>query len=404
MLFRNTRDSNARIHSVRGLVDRVDPPLGVERGAMHYTAVPPKLPSQSGSSDHRHQDALAMLWVVQLALVTITAAFSGAVEIPAEGPCGWAPEAREASQLAQAFHYHPDMPTTTDSLSLSVMGSFPSGGYSFSKRMITDNADTAFFDIDISFAGGIHSDMVVPWVVSGCIPPRSRGNFVVRVTVTGGRRPGSVSVHDYDIGVLDSVGVTEPLSIAWVGTDSLTSISGRAYSGRRMVLAMVAEGTWKASEARMWISHDATALAIEAGSFEPGEGCSGGMYQTGSGSAEVAVDCRSETVEPMRVLGSVDVAVLEAFRGWADIRLDSVQVNGSVRPVASVARLISMATWGSQGMDFDGDGRVDFDDFFVFADAFGSTSSFFDFDGDGSVGNDDFFIFADQFGRTAARR
>ena len=48
--------------------------------------------------------------------------------------------------------------------------------------------------------------------------------------------------------------------------------------------------------------------------------------------------------------------------------------------------------------DFDGNGRVGFSDFFLFADAFGSTDPLFDLDNDGRIGFNDFFLFADQFG------
>lgn len=56
--------------------------------------------------------------------------------------------------------------------------------------------------------------------------------------------------------------------------------------------------------------------------------------------------------------------------------------------------------------DFDGDGAVKFEDFFLFADNFGLTSASpnwdpdFDLDGDEAVKFEDFFIFADNFGRT----
>ena len=53
--------------------------------------------------------------------------------------------------------------------------------------------------------------------------------------------------------------------------------------------------------------------------------------------------------------------------------------------------------------DFDGDGTVGFDDFFLFADAFGQSATGdlarFDLSGDTQIGFDDFFLFADAFGR-----
>lgn len=49
--------------------------------------------------------------------------------------------------------------------------------------------------------------------------------------------------------------------------------------------------------------------------------------------------------------------------------------------------------------DFNGDGVVDFDDFFLFADVFGTLNDKFDLDRDRLVNFDDFFIFADAFGK-----
>ncbi len=58
--------------------------------------------------------------------------------------------------------------------------------------------------------------------------------------------------------------------------------------------------------------------------------------------------------------------------------------------------------------DFNGSGLVDFDDFFLFADAFGKTAAIagakFDLNGNGLVDFDDFFVFADAFGRPAGKK
>ena len=48
--------------------------------------------------------------------------------------------------------------------------------------------------------------------------------------------------------------------------------------------------------------------------------------------------------------------------------------------------------------DFNGDGRTDFADFFLFADAYGGTDARFDLDGNGAVDIGDFFKFVDAFG------
>ena len=56
---------------------------------------------------------------------------------------------------------------------------------------------------------------------------------------------------------------------------------------------------------------------------------------------------------------------------------------------------------GAAAADFDGDGEVGFDDFFLFADAFGGSDERFDLDGNGAVDLADFFLFADHFGQPA---
>jgi hypothetical protein len=60
-----------------------------------------------------------------------------------------------------------------------------------------------------------------------------------------------------------------------------------------------------------------------------------------------------------------------------------------------------------KGADFDGNGVVDFTDFFLFADAFGKPATGeaakFDLDASGAVDFGGFFIFADNFGKSVAK-
>ncbi|MBS3156943.1 putative Ig domain-containing protein [Candidatus Woesearchaeota archaeon] len=58
----------------------------------------------------------------------------------------------------------------------------------------------------------------------------------------------------------------------------------------------------------------------------------------------------------------------------------------------------------SKTADFNGDGRVDFDDFFLFADRFGSNINQFDLNNNGRVDYDDFFMFADGFGESVEQQ
>jgi arylsulfatase A-like enzyme len=52
--------------------------------------------------------------------------------------------------------------------------------------------------------------------------------------------------------------------------------------------------------------------------------------------------------------------------------------------------------------DFDGNGTVAFDDFLLFAEAFGTTNAIYDLDIDGTVGFGDFLLFVEAFGNTSA--
>ena len=54
---------------------------------------------------------------------------------------------------------------------------------------------------------------------------------------------------------------------------------------------------------------------------------------------------------------------------------------------------------GQTATDFNDDGKTDFVDFFLFADAYGGTDAKFDLDGSGTVDFVDFFQFVDAFGQ-----
>ena len=56
---------------------------------------------------------------------------------------------------------------------------------------------------------------------------------------------------------------------------------------------------------------------------------------------------------------------------------------------------------GQVSTDFNGDGKTDFVDFFLFADAYGGTDARFDLNSDGKVDFVDFFLFADAFDSSA---
>ena len=105
-------------------------------------------------------------------------------------------------------------------------------------------------------------------------------------------------------------------------------------------------------------------------------------------------------------LGSLSFEILEGFSDSTELVITALtlrRTDGTTEKpeVRAAARISSRAVVAGLPGDFDGSGAVDFDDFFLFADGFGSTDSTFDLNGDGEVGFDDFFIFADNFGKGA---
>ena len=80
-----------------------------------------------------------------------------------------------------------------------------------------------------------------------------------------------------------------------------------------------------------------------------------------------------------------------------DLQVRAVNARGDGPWSAAVSGTATAATQAQAATDFNGDGRTDFADFFLFIDAFGSTDPRFDLDGSGTVDFVDFFQFVDAF-------
>ncbi len=103
-------------------------------------------------------------------------------------------------------------------------------------------------------------------------------------------------------------------------------------------------------------------------------------------------------------LGQFSVQLLDRFSDQTTIRIVEVTLNlesGEREKIAVMSELVisSEVEEPTLAGDFDGNGRVEFNDFFMFADGFGGTDPSLDLDGSGQVDFNDFFIFADNFGQ-----
>ena len=99
---------------------------------------------------------------------------------------------------------------------------------------------------------------------------------------------------------------------------------------------------------------------------------------------------------------SVETATTDSMgRAATTLTLGSDPGTNTVEATVADLEPVTFNSVAKATPDFDGDGVTGFADFFLFADAFGSTDARFDLDGSGVVDFGDFFIFADAFGQPA---
>ncbi|OGG51721.1 MAG: hypothetical protein A3F84_23525 [Candidatus Handelsmanbacteria bacterium RIFCSPLOWO2_12_FULL_64_10] len=102
------------------------------------------------------------------------------------------------------------------------------------------------------------------------------------------------------------------------------------------------------------------------------------------------------------LLGTLSFEALAGFEGETRLRIPFIiwdRGAGDRQTIRADVQAALTSTGGLPSPDFDGDREVGFNDFFLFANAFGSSDVRFDLDGDGNVGFTDFFLFADAFGK-----
>jgi len=198
---------------------------------------------------------------------------------------------------------------------------------------------------------------------------------------------------------------------------------GGVRPGAQIPVQVFAEDAPPIKGFSLQIAFDPRLLAFVPGSFVPGPlvpGFAVGFANVQKDYVEVVGGPTSEggIGEGNGLLGTLTFSVLQEpdretklniplvvwtrITGWlwyhqtvqTDVRATLISSTGSGIPLAG-------STTGSPAPDFNRDGKVDFDDFFLFASAFGSSNAQFDLDGDGDVGFTDFFAFAEAFGKPA---
>jgi len=110
-------------------------------------------------------------------------------------------------------------------------------------------------------------------------------------------------------------------------------------------------------------------------------------------------------------LGIFQFEILDSFADSTELIITEISFNrvdgvADSRQVHSVAILSEAGGSGGIAGDFDGNGQIDFSDFFLFADQFGKKvqpGNPYDLEPDGQIDFSDFFVFADQFGKNRSK-
>lgn len=192
--------------------------------------------------------------------------------------------------------------------------------------------------------------------------------------------------------------------------DQQIAVARGGQPGREYPLQLHVTGAPPVQGWSVTLRYDEEQLAYVGQSFESTDFIDGGLPlvredigQVGVGTTVLLSDASGEGDA---LVGSLLFVVLEGFSGSADIEI----VRYGFRPVEGeqlfeavswVATITDEAIEGIVG-DFDGDGLVDFPDFFLFAEGFWSDDERFDLNSDGFVNFADLFLFADAFGERAA--
>ncbi|MBT7597602.1 MAG: hypothetical protein HN559_22045 [Gemmatimonadetes bacterium] len=155
------------------------------------------------------------------------------------------------------------------------------------------------------------------------------------------------------------------------------------------------------------IQYDPTQLQFVSRSFGVSDFIPGGLPLVRVGAGELGVGTSillgDSAGEGAAWVGTLRFVTLEEFSGETAIEI----VRYGFRPVdgeqlflaVSSTATISDEVTGDLAADFDGDGVVDFPDFFLFAAAFWTENETYDLNGDGFINFSDFFLFSDAFGQ-----
>jgi hypothetical protein len=297
---------------------------------------------------------------------------------------------RDRWQRGHNLFVMPWIPDKTDSISIGTIGT-NFGGQAVESDSLQILDGEINLQVDLS-GGHIGIGVLRPWSRSYCLEPLPPGDYEIirrtQLTATAGADPETITRQSL-LRVIEAQIDDPAFSLRWIGpAGTRTTTTGNCGHATVRTVTLIANVAGQAPE--LLISFPSVEMSV-SDSWRA-EGCVVSTQATDTLSAR----CSSTTQfhagdEVVRFR----VTFLEAFSGLADVALHYATESGDQHTRArALADLVER-----QGLfDLDWDAKVDFDDFFTFADVFGRADIRLDENANGQVDFDDFFVFANRFG------
>jgi len=299
----------------------------------------------------------------------------------------------------------PHPATVFDEVALTVRGQLLSANASVSEANVVSSTDSPIVvNMQTQWDGDTGDVDAIDFETYVNLGYLQAGTYDVVLQVNG------LEVSRSSIAILEGPQPEGPVSIDFNTSagDQGQRLAKGARSGREYTLDLNIANVDAINGWNITVAFDSDQVEYVASSFAPGSFIPGlialedlsKVNRVSIGGTVLGTDGQGEG---SGTLGQMRFRVAEEFSGETTLQIvevalrsvDGQQIKLKVLHVVTLSDEVDLVG------DSDGNGVVDFNDFFAFADAFGTTDPAFDYDGSGQVDFNDFFIFADNFGRGA---
>jgi hypothetical protein len=301
---------------------------------------------------------------------------------------------------------NPSIPTNEDETTITISGTFPASNVAVTSQSHSIIGDLIAIEIATEWIGetvNAADTVSTSWSTEESIGILELGTYQVTIDVNGTDFMSSFTVKDPNA----ARGLIK-IDFDLAEDDQQQRVAGNAAPGQVYDLQLYMKGGLDITGWSIIIEYDPLQVRYASNSFTPSDFIPNFVplvdAQEGNLSLGGAVLGTTEVASGRGALGTLSFEILEGFSGSANLVIVEnnfrFEGGGSEKyQVFSIATITDEFVEPPIQGDFDGNGKVDFTDFFAFADAFGGSDSQFDLNKSGSVDFDDFFIFADNFGK-----